>query len=162
VFICGTWLVDTYDQESRKSGAPLSNGYAVVPFPQLYPGSPRVWADGHSWVVLKADLSDAQRKSAYEFLKFLWDNDFQWSRTGHLPIRKSVAESAEFKALPHRADLAPLTTNGAARPAAVKRQFAIQEIENDEITAGVTGDKEIDAALADAQSRINELLANAK
>ncbi|MBP0583187.1 extracellular solute-binding protein [Labrys sp. LIt4] len=162
VFICGTWLVDTYDQESKKSGAPLSNGYAVVPFPQLYPGSPRVWADGHSWVILKADLSDAQRKSAYAFLKFLWDNDFQWSRTGHLPIRKSVADSAEFKALPHRADLAPLTTNGAARPAAVKRQFAIQEIENDEVTAGVTGDKEIDAALADAQSRINELLANAK
>ncbi|QEN90139.1 extracellular solute-binding protein [Labrys sp. KNU-23] len=162
VFICGTWLVDTYDQESKKSGAPLSNGYAVVPFPQLYPGSPRVWADGHSWVVLKADLTDAQRKSAYEFLKFLWDNDFQWARTGHLPIRKSVADSAEFKALPHRADLAPLTTNGAARPAAVKRQFAIQEIENDEVTAGVTGDKEIDAALADAQSRINELLANAK
>ncbi|MGN8113124.1 extracellular solute-binding protein [Labrys sp. 22185] len=162
VFICGTWLVDTYDQESKKSGAPLSNGYAVVPFPQLYPGSPRVWADGHSWVVLKADLSDAQRKSAYEFLKFLWDNDFQWARTGHLPIRRSVADSAEFKALPHRADLAPLTTNGAARPAAVKRQFAIQEIENDEVTAGVTGDKEIDAALADAQSRINELLANAK
>ena len=162
VFICGTWLVDTYDQESKKSGAPLSGGYAVVPFPQLYPGSPRVWADGHSWVVLKADLTDAQRKSAYEFLKFLWDNDFQWARTGHLPIRKSVAGSAEFKALPHRADLAPLTSNGAARPAAVKRQFAIQEIENDEVTAGVTGDKEIDAALADAQSRINELLANAK
>ena len=87
---------------------------------------------------------------------------FQWARTGHLPIRRSVADSAEFKALPHRADLAPLTTNGAARPAAVKRQFAIQEIENDEVTAGVTGDKEIDAALADAQSRINELLANAK
>lgn len=162
VFICGTWLVDTYDQESKKSGAPLSGGYAVVPFPQLYPGSPRVWADGHSWTILKADLTDAQRKSAYEFLKFLWDNDLQWARTGHLPIRKSVADSAEFKALPHRADLAPLTSNGAARPAAVKRQFAIQEIENDEVTAGVTGDKEIDAALADAQSRINELLANAK
>jgi multiple sugar transport system substrate-binding protein len=162
VFICGTWLVDTYDQASQKSGVPLSNGYTVVPFPQLYPGSPRVWADGHSWVILKADLSDAQRKSAYEFLKFLWDNDFQWARTGHLPIRKSVADSAEFNALPHRADLAPLTRNGTARPAAVKRQFAIQEIENDEVTAGVSGDKDVDSALADAQSRINELLANAK
>jgi len=162
VFICGTWLVDTYDQASQKSGVPLSNGYTVVPFPQLYPGSPRVWADGHSWVILKADLSDAQRKSAYEFLKFLWDNDFQWARTGHLPIRKSVADSAEFNALPHRADLAPLTRSGTARPAAVKRQFAIQEIENDEVTAGVSGDKDVDSALADAQSRINELLANAK
>lgn len=162
VFICGTWLVDTYDQESKKSGVPLSNGYTVVPFPQLYPGSPRVWADGHSWVILKADLTDAQRKSAYEFLKFLWDNDFQWARTGHLPIRKSVADSADFKALPHRTALMPLTQTGTALPAAVKRQFAIQDIEGEEIASAMRGDKDVDSALADAQSRVNDLLANAK
>ena len=45
----------------------------------------KVWAEGHSWVILKGKLSDAQRKSAYSFLKFLWDNDFQSARTGHLP-----------------------------------------------------------------------------
>ena len=162
VFICGTWLVDTYDQESKKDASALHAGYDVVPFPQLYPGSPRVWADGHSWVILKANLSDAQRKSAYEFLKFLWDNDFEWARTGHLPTRLSVADSAAFKALPFRPALAPLTKNGTALPSAVKRQFSIQDIEGEEVGAAMRGDKEIDAALADAQSRINEMLANSK
>jgi len=162
VFICGTWLIDTYDQEAKKDGGALHNGYAVVPFPQLYPGSPRVWADGHSWVILKADLSDAQRKSAYSFLKFLWDNDFDWARTGHLPTRKSIADSAAFKALPFREILLPLTKNGTALPSAGKRQFSIQDIEGEEVGSAMRGDKDIDAALGDAQSRINELLATAK
>jgi multiple sugar transport system substrate-binding protein len=162
VFICGTWLVNSYDEEAKKPGVPLSNGYAVAPFPQLYPGSPRVWADGHSWVILKANLTDAQRKSAYEFLKFLWDNDFQWSRTGHLPTSQKILTSAEFQALPFRKILAPLAQNGTALPAGVKRQFSAQDMEGEEIAAAMLGDKTIDAALASAQERINKLLANAK
>ncbi len=162
VFICGTWLVDTYDQEAKKEGVALSNGYAVMPFPQIYSGSPRVWADGHSWVLLKQDLSDAQRASAIEFMKFLWDNNYEWARTGHLPIRKSIIDSDQFKALPFRADLAPLAVNGTALPAAVKLQFSIQDIEGEEVGSAMRGDKPVDQALADAESRINELLANAK
>ena len=161
VFICGTWLIDTYDQEAKKSGA-LANGYAVTAFPQIYPGSPRVWADGHSWVLLKQDLSAAQRASAVEFMKFLWDNDFQWARTGHLPVRKSIIDSAEFKGLPHRGDIASLAVNGTALPAAVKRQFSIQDIEGEEVGSAIRGDKSVDQALGDAEHRINELLANTK
>jgi multiple sugar transport system substrate-binding protein len=162
VFICGTWLVNSYDEEAKKPGKPLSGGYAVAPFPQLYSGSPRVWADGHSWVILKANLTDAQRKSAYEFLKFLWDNDFQWSRTGHLPTSQKILTSAEFMALPFRKVLSPLTQNGTALPAGVKRQFGAQDMEGEEVGAAMRGDKTIDAALASAQDRINTLLANAK
>ena len=36
VMINGTWLVDNYIEEAKKPGVALSNGYAVVPFPQLY------------------------------------------------------------------------------------------------------------------------------
>ena len=157
VMINGTWLVNDYVEESKKPGVALSNGYAVVPFPQLY-ANPKVWADGHSWVILKADLTDAQRKSAYEFLKFLWDNDFQWARTGHLPASEKVIESAAFKALPFRSALAPLAVNGTALPAAVKHQFGVQTIEGEEIAAGMRGDKTIDAALTDAEDRVNKLL----
>lgn len=162
VFICGTWLIDSYDQEAKKAGGPLENGYAATAFPQIYPGSPRVWADGHSWVLLKQDLSDAQRASAIEFMKFLWDNNYEWARTGHLPIRQSIIDSDAFKALPHRADIASLAVNGTALPSAVKRQFSIQDIEGEEIGSAMRGDKSVDQALADAEQRINELLANAK
>lgn len=161
VFICGTWLIDTYDQEAKKDG-PLANGYAVTAFPQLYSGSPRVWADGHSWVLLKQDLTDAQRASAIEFMKFLWDNNYEWSRTGHLPVRKSIIDSDQFKNLPHRGDIASLAVNGTALPSAVKRQFSIQEIEGEEVGSAMRGDKPVDQALTDAETRVNELLANAK
>jgi multiple sugar transport system substrate-binding protein len=161
VMINGTWLVDNYIGESKKSGVALSDGYAVVPFPQLY-ANPKVWADGHSWVILKADLSDAQRKSAYEFLKFLWDNDFQWARTGHLPTSQKVITSASFMDLPFRKALAPLSQNGTALPAGVKHQFGVQDIEGEEVGAGMRGDKDIDAALASAQDRTDKLLASGK
>jgi multiple sugar transport system substrate-binding protein len=161
VMINGTWLVDNYIEEAKKPNVALSNGYAVVPFPQLY-ANPKVWADGHSWVILKANLTDAQRKSAYEFLKFLWDNDFQWARTGHLPTSQKIITSAEFLALPFRNALAPLSKNGTALPPAVKRQFGVQDIEGEEVGAGMRGDKTIDAALASAEERTNKLLANAK
>ena len=157
VMINGTWLVDNYIGEAKKTNVPLSNGYAVVPFPQLY-ANPKVWADGHSWVILKASLTDAQRKSAYEFLKFLWDNDFQWARTGHLPTSQKVIESEAFKSLPFRSVLAPLSHNGTALPAGVRHQFGVQTIEGEEVAAAMRGDKPIDAALASAEERTNKLL----
>jgi len=159
VMINGTWLVDNYIGEAKKPDSPLANGYAVVPFPQLYPANAKVWADGHSWVILKANLSDAQRKSAYSFLKFLWDNDFQWARTGHLPTSQKVINSDAFKTLPFRPALASLASNGAALPAAVKHQFGVQTIEGEEIAAAMRGDKSIDDALASAEARVNTLLA---
>ena len=113
-------------------------------------------------MILKANLSDAQRKSAYEFLKFLWDNDFQWARTGHLPTSQKILASAEFLALPFRKALAPLAESGTALPAGVKRQFSAQDMEGEEIAAAMRGDKSVDDALSSAQDRINTLLANAK
>ncbi|WP_395672389.1 extracellular solute-binding protein [Inquilinus sp.] len=161
VYIMGTWLIDSYNEEAAKPGGALSNGYTVVPFPQLY-GNPKVWADGHSWVVPKAGLDDAKRKAAVKVLKFLWDNDFEWARTGHLPVRQSVAASQAFLDLPHRKDIVSLTKDGTALPQAVKRQFGLQEILTEEFNAAAQDQKTVDQALADAESRVNELLANAK
>ena len=159
VMINGTWLVNDYTVEAKKPDVALANGYDVVPFPQLYPSNAKVWADGHSWVILKAQLTDAQRKSAYSFLKFLWDNDFQWARTGHLPTSQKIINSAEFKALPYRAALASLAVNGAALPAGVKHQFGVQTIEGEEVGAAMRGDKSIDEALAAIDDRVTKLLA---
>src|SRR5262249_39817489 len=105
---------------------------------------------------------DTKRKAAVEFLKFLWDNDFEWARTGHLPVRQSVANSQAFLDLPHRKDIVSLTKDGTALPQAVKRQFGLQEILTQEFNAAAQNQKTVDQALADAESRVNELLANAK
>ena len=42
VMINGTWLVNDYVEQAKKSGVALSDGYAVMPFPQLYPANAKV------------------------------------------------------------------------------------------------------------------------
>jgi multiple sugar transport system substrate-binding protein len=70
------------------------------------------------------------------------------------------SESAKFKALPHRDTITAVATLCTSLPSTVQRQFAIQDIIGQEMDAAITGQKEIDAALADMESRINDLLAN--
>jgi len=81
------------------------------------------------------------------------------SFTGHLPS-KAVLESAAFKALPHRDTVPAIATLGTPLPPTVPRQFAIQNNVGEEMYAAMIGQKDVDAALADIESRTNDLLAN--
>jgi multiple sugar transport system substrate-binding protein len=64
----------------------------VKPFPQLYE-KPAVFADGHSWALFKGGTKDAKaHEASVKFLKFVWDRSAEWSRTGHLPVSKTVAQ----------------------------------------------------------------------
>lgn len=160
VEVNGTWVIGDIDTLSKQDGNPLSGGYAVYPLPRLFGGSPSYFADGHSWVMPKKDRTPEQIAAIGKFLKFMADDEFDWSRTGHLPAMQAVIDSAEFKALPHRNTILEIAGYSKPVPAAVQRQFAIQDIVGEEVGSAVTGQKDIDAALADAESRINDLLAN--
>jgi multiple sugar transport system substrate-binding protein len=157
----GTWVVGDYNAESEKAGTALNKGgYAVYPYPQLFGGTHAQYADGHTWAVSQKERTPEQVAAIGKFLKFFADNDFEWSRTGHLPAYKAVIGSAEFKALPHRDTISAVADLGRPLPSAVQRQFAIQDIIGEEMNAAVTGQKEVDAALTDMETRVNELLAN--
>ena len=69
--------------------------------------------------------TEAQRKAALSFLKFLWDNNYEWSRTGHLTVSKTVAASQKFTSLPFRKNIAEITSTGYSLPNSVVRQRAI-------------------------------------
>lgn len=160
VYLVGTWMIGTYQQASLKPDSPLFHGYAVVPYPQLYPGRDATYADGHSWVVPAAKRSPEKLRAIFRLLRFLRDRDFDWSRTGHLPAYKSVIASARWRALPHRAEVAKLVDIAEPLPPGVERQFLIQQIISEEMESAITGQKTIDSALADAQRRVNDLLFN--
>ncbi|WP_407703765.1 extracellular solute-binding protein [Xaviernesmea oryzae] len=161
VHLNGTWVIGDYNASSEKAGTALNKGgYAVYPYPQIFPGRPAQYADGHSFAVSQKDRTPEETAAIGKFLAFFAAHDFDWARTGHLPSMKAVIESAEFKALPHRDTIAPIATTGTSLPSGVQRVFAIQDIVGQEMGAAVTGQKEVDAALADMESRVNELLAN--
>jgi multiple sugar transport system substrate-binding protein len=160
VYLVGTWMIGDYERASKEPGSPLYGGYAVVPYPQLYPGRDVTYADGHSWAVTSAKRSGEKTRAIYRVLRFLKDNDFQWSRTGHLPAYQAVVDSAQWQALPHRKELAKLDHVAAPLPTGVQRQFLIQQIISQEMQSAITGQKSIDAALSDAEQRVNDLLFN--
>lgn len=160
VYLVGTWMIGTYEQASKQPGSPLAGGYDVVPYPQLYPGRDATYADGHSWAVPKAHRSAEKTHAIFRLLRFLRDNDFQWSRTGHLPAYKDVIESQRWRSLPHRAEIAKLVDIAEPLPPGVQRQFLIQQIISEEMESAITGQKPIDAALADAERRVNDVLFN--
>ena len=158
VYLVGTWVIGDFQAEAEKPGRPLYKGYTVVPYPQLFPARDATYADGHAWVVPVKERTPKQREAIFALLKFLADHDFEWARTGHLPAFTSVIESERFRQLPHRRNIAKLAQTGTPLPAGVQRQFPVQDIIGEELAAAITGHKDIDEALADAEHRVNELL----
>jgi multiple sugar transport system substrate-binding protein len=158
IFPTGTWMIGPYDDEALIEGRPLNGGYAVLPFPRLW-GEEAAFVDGHAWVMPRAERSPEERQAIGRFLRFLAEHNFDWSRTGHLPAFRAVLGTAEFQALPHRRDIAAMAATGAQLPDYVQRQSAIQGLIGEELEAAMTGIKPVDRALADAERRVNELLA---
>jgi multiple sugar transport system substrate-binding protein len=158
VYLVGTWVIGDFDAEARKPSRPLSNGYTVVTYPQLFSGRDVTFADGHAWVMPVKQRSATQRRAIEAFLAFFAQHDYDWSRTGHVPSFETVVVSDEFNALPHRQNIANLTQIGEPLPSGIERQFPMQDIIGEELAAAIEGHKPIDVALTDAEHRINELL----
>lgn len=160
--IVGTWTIDDFIKSAADAQSPLHQGYQVYPFAKLY-AKKGAWADGHSWVILKGGAKDpAKRKAALTFMKFLFDRNFEWARTGHLPINEKVIESAEFQALPFRKSIMEISQTGLAIPLTVPRQRALQDIVGEEMANMWLTNKPLDKAIADGEARTNKLLAGAK
>jgi multiple sugar transport system substrate-binding protein len=158
IFPTGTWMIGPYDDEAKIAGRPLHGNYAVVPFPRLW-GEEAAFVDGHAWVMPRAERTPEERQAIGRFLSFLAAHNFDWSRTGHLPAFQAVLATPQFRALPHRSDIAAMAATGAQLPDHAQRQSAIQGLIGEELEAAVAGTKPIDQALADAERRVNEMLA---
>ena len=158
IYPTGTWMIGQFETEANTPGRPLHNSYGVYPYPRLW-GRQAEFVSGHAWVVPTRERSPKQRAAMARFFKFMAEHNFDWTRTGHLPAFRSVVDSARFKALPHRRDIAPLASIGQPLPGYVQRQSAIEGLVGEEMAAAVNGQKPIERALADAERRVNNLLA---
>jgi multiple sugar transport system substrate-binding protein len=157
ILVNGTWVVDAYTAQAAKSETAL-NSYYVADFPTLF-GQGATWADSHMWgIPASVKTGSAERyKAALGFLAFLNDHNVDWARTGHMAVRTSVLNSAEYAALPHRDEYTGTASIAADAPASVK-YGAIQDAMNRELQAIWLTGKDISAALADAEGDIQEQL----
>lgn len=159
IYPTGTWMIGQFEAEANTPGRPLYRSYAVYPYPRLW-GEEVSYVSGHAWVVPRRERTPEQRAAIARFFRFVADHNFDWARTGHLPAFRSVVESPAFRALPHRASIAPVATTGRPLPSGVQRQNAIEGLVGEEIAAAFNRQKSTRQALADAERRVNELLAH--
>ncbi|HEX8443653.1 MAG TPA: extracellular solute-binding protein [Allosphingosinicella sp.] len=159
VYPTGTWMIGSFEKEANMPGRPLHDGYAVFPYPRLW-GRDASYVSGHAWAVPKRERTPQQRDAIARFFRHVAEHNGEWARTGHLPAFKAVVDSPAFRALPHRADIGPLASIGRPLPTGVQRQNAIEGIIGEEVAAAFNGQKTSARALADAERRVNEFLAN--
>jgi multiple sugar transport system substrate-binding protein len=158
IYPTGTWMIGSFQQEAETPGRPLYKNYAVFPYPRLW-GERVEYVSGHSWIVPARKRSTKQRQAIARFFRFMAAHNYDWARTGHIPAFKAVLDEPRFKALPHRADIAPLASIGRPLPSYVQRQNAIEGIVGEEAAAAFTGQKTVPYALSEAERRVDALLA---
>ncbi|PIM51610.1 ABC transporter substrate-binding protein [Roseateles chitinivorans] len=158
VVVVGTWTIDQFLREARKPESPLKGGYTVVPFPQLYQ-RPAVFADGHSWALFKGGAATPeQHAAALKLLQFIWQRSAEWARTGHLPVRRSVAQSEAFRALPFRENLTEITRTGASMPSSVPTQRAVELLIGEDVSNLLVSGKSIAEVQDDVEKQVNKAL----
>lgn len=157
----GTWMIAPFVAAADNAEMALGD-YGVYPLPQLYAENAQFSA-GHTWVMLKSDQrTEEQRQAALQFMKFLYDHNGDWARAGHLPSRQSVLDSAEFQDLPHRSSIMSIPGNARHHPNTINQQRVMFFTIGEELSAAVLGQKGIEQALADAETRVNAVLRRAR
>lgn len=149
ILLNGTWAVDQYRREADFD-------YRAVDFPTLYE-QPAVWANSHMWV-LPMKRNNPKYEAGMYFLSYLYDHVYDWAAgTGHLAPRASVLGSEELNSVPQRENYAD-TADIAKLVPSIENWQAVEDILKEEIEATWLTGKSVDAALADADSRINRVL----
>lgn len=85
--------------------------FGVMPVPTIL-GKPAVWGDSHTIILPKAKNPDAKKQNAaVTFADWLSTNGAMWSQAGHIPAKKDVLHTDEFKKQQYRSDYASTTAN---------------------------------------------------
>ena len=148
--INGDWAIPTFEGTNGLNFVSMS-------FPQL--GTTKsVYADSHTLVIPKnANLTDAEKTSAMEFMKWITDNTGKWAQSGHIPSRTSVMESEEFKALPYRENYAE-SANYAKFYPQVCGVAGLTEMTYRELAAMIAGEQDVQATMDHMQEQFQEIL----
>ena len=125
VLVNGTWVVDSYYAQTARPQTALRR-YAPRTVPRLFYAE-AAWTDSHVWVLPRHERPDARREqAAVRFLAYLFEHSDAWAKTGHLPTRRSVLQSAEFARLAGREGYLSTASVARALPK-VERHRAVQD-----------------------------------
>lgn len=132
--------------------------FVAVPLPGLV-GKPAAWGGSHTLAIPASKAVDEEHVDAIlECMLWITAHGEMWAKAGHIPIRESVHESAEFKALPYRADYAGAASSFVAPPATPAWSEVYSNM-SDLLEYAVANNSNPYTALNEMEKRVNEILA---
>lgn len=134
--------------------------FAGAPVPQMGVKQ-AAWASSHNFC-LKDHMSDRMKNAAWRFVRFYSDHSLEWAAAGQVPVRPSLrAEKAFTEGLPVQAQFAREIPYALYQPQVA---FAFEfQTEFDFMTERVfRATASPQAALADAEAKINAIIARRK
>ncbi|MEO7161698.1 MAG: extracellular solute-binding protein, partial [Bdellovibrionia bacterium] len=156
ILLNGTWVVNSYTNLAKKGQVNLKH-YRAVSIPQLFQLK-AAWTDSHIWVLPQKIETDPNKlAAAIAFLKFLFENNFEWAKTGHLPVRQSVLDSPEFQVLPSRKFYRDTAEMAHTFPF-IENQQSIRDALSQHINATWLTPKNPEESLNQAQHQIQRIL----
>jgi multiple sugar transport system substrate-binding protein len=161
----------TINSEAGKNGMVMSgiwetNGYidalkndlGAGPVPQIF--GKGVWSGSHNMGITTRQMSEDEKKGAQYFIAWISEHSLDWAKAGQIPARQSVAQSAEFKALPAVSKIAEQQPDARffpPFPAAGDLLFGAQGA-GQAAVAAVTGKKDAKVALDEAATNLSKQL----
>jgi multiple sugar transport system substrate-binding protein len=74
--------------------------YGVAPIPQIGTKQKAAWTNAHMFTLIKQKSNDTNKMAAAQtFINWISTNSLEWAKSGKVPARASVRDSAGFKAV---------------------------------------------------------------
>lgn len=151
-FINGEWEVSTL----QNNEVPFS----MTRVPNIF-GSARVEADCHSFVLPnQTGRGGASNEAAHEFVAWMLKNSVDWAAGGHVPAYLPTLEKPEYLDMHPQSEYRSVIDDVVLDPPAwFAGSASALEIELGSVFSGVlTGSRSPENALAEAKSRLQDLL----
>ncbi|MEP6697135.1 MAG: ABC transporter substrate-binding protein [Pseudonocardiales bacterium] len=148
----GIWQIN----DLKTTASSLKWGISFLPQIGEQPG---VWANGHNFVLMNPSNIDANKQDAAKvFIAYISAKSVEWAKSGMIPARNTVRDSAEFKALP-QAEVAKGVDNMHFLPAVPGIGDVQTATMQDAVNKAVLGQQSPQDALKSAGKAADKLLA---
>ncbi|MDQ6682457.1 MAG: ABC transporter substrate-binding protein [Chloroflexota bacterium] len=148
----GIWQTTRYQDA-------LKDKLGAGPLPQIF--GKGAWSGSHTLAVTaRKSMSAQERQASYYFIDWFSQHSVEWAKAGQLPARKSVRDSAAFKALPAQSSIAKQIDDARffpAIPAAGDMLFGPGGA-GEAVLAVINGKKDAKAALDESAARYTKIL----
>ncbi|MEG0753698.1 MAG: extracellular solute-binding protein, partial [Angelakisella sp.] len=144
----GVWATGNYETAQNLK-------FGVMPIPAIV-GQQKTWGDSHT-IAVPNYISAEKQVAAVKFADWINDHAITWAKAGHVPAKKSVMASAEYKAMPYRSGYADVINQVVYYPANEKLG-ACTDLAAAKVSQAFSNDIDSKKALDEVKAEIDAVL----